>query len=56
VADNDRIVIDVDDPRIRRGPLRDLVRVVRGRQAASDVEELPDAVHPDKLLDRVGEE
>jgi hypothetical protein len=37
------VVIDVDDPARGRGPLRDLMGVVRRRQPAADIEELPDA-------------
>ena len=44
VADHHRIVVHVDDPRLRRGLLRDLVGVVGRRQAGADVQELADAV------------
>jgi len=43
VREHDRVVVDVDDPRVRGGPLRDLVGVVRGGDPGADVEELPDA-------------
>jgi hypothetical protein len=38
----DRVVVDVDHAGARRDGLRDLVGVVRGRDAGADVEELPD--------------
>jgi hypothetical protein len=43
VRQHDRVVVDVDDPRLRRRPLRHLVGVAGGGQAGADVEELPEA-------------
>jgi hypothetical protein len=67
---DDGIVIDVDNARVRRCRKHDLVRIVGGRDACADVEKLPDpglggqesgrpgeerAVGPDRLDDsRVG--
>ena len=42
VRQHDGVVVDVDDPAVRRGALGDLVGVVRGRDPGADVEELPD--------------
>ena len=42
VGEHERVVVDVDDPGGRGDALRDLVHVVRGRQAGADVEELRD--------------
>jgi hypothetical protein len=41
VHQHQRVVVDVDDPGVRRHPLGDLVRVVRRGQAGTDVEKLP---------------
>jgi hypothetical protein len=43
VQDDDRVAVNVDDPRVRVGGLGDLVDVGGGGQARADVEELPDA-------------
>ena len=43
VGEDQRVVVDVDDPGVGGDPLGDLVGVVRGGQAGADVEELPDA-------------
>ena len=43
VGQHDGVVVDVDDPAVRRDPLRDLMGVVGGRDPGADVEELPDA-------------
>ena len=40
VTEHERVVIGVHDPAAGRGPLGDLVGVVRGGQARADVEEL----------------
>ena len=42
MGQDDRVVVDVDDLRVRGDPLGDLVRVVGGRQAGADVQELAD--------------
>ena len=41
--ENDRVVVHIHDPGVRRDRLGNLVRVVRRRNACPDVEELPDA-------------
>jgi hypothetical protein len=46
VAQHHRVVVDVDDPRLRRGCLGDLVGIARGRQPRADVEKLS---HPGRL-------
>jgi len=51
VRENDGVVVDVDDPRVRGDALGDLVDVLRGGQPGADVEELPDAVPPGQLRD-----
>jgi hypothetical protein len=38
---DDRVVVHVDDPGVRRGPSGDLVHVPCGRDAGADVDELP---------------
>jgi hypothetical protein len=43
LAEHDRVVVHVDDPRIRGHGLGDLMGVVRGRDAGLDIEELADA-------------
>jgi hypothetical protein len=43
VRQDDRVVVDVDDARVRCCPLGDGVDVVAVRDAGADVEELPDA-------------
>ncbi len=43
VADDQRVMVNVDDPRLRGGALRHVVRVVGGGQPGSDVKELADA-------------
>jgi hypothetical protein len=40
--ENDRVIVDVDDPAPRRHRLSHLVRVIRRRNAGADVQELPD--------------
>jgi hypothetical protein len=37
------VIVDIDNLRLRGGPLRDLVGVLHGRQPGADVEELADA-------------
>ena len=44
VGHDERVVVDVDDPRLRGDVLGDLVGVRRGRDSGTDVEELPDPV------------
>jgi hypothetical protein len=51
-----RVVVDVDDARLRSHPLGDLVGVVGGGQAGADVEELPDAGLTGQVTHRAGEE
>jgi hypothetical protein len=41
VREHDRVVVDVDDPALRRDLLGDLVGVARRGDAGADVEELP---------------
>jgi hypothetical protein len=53
---HDGVVVDVDDPAVRRLALGDLVGVVRGRDAGADVEELPDAGLPGQVPHRPGQE
>jgi hypothetical protein len=43
VGEHDRVVVDVEDPRVGCRGLRELVEVGLGRDARADVEELPDA-------------
>jgi hypothetical protein len=43
VGDDDLVDVDIYDPSVGRIGLRDLVHVALGRQAAADVDELPDA-------------
>jgi hypothetical protein len=43
VNHDQRVVVDVDHPGLRRYALGDFVGVVGGRQARADVQELPDA-------------
>ena len=54
-GDDGRIVVNVDDPRVRNGGLGDLVDVVGGGQAGSDVKELAHA-RGRQLLHRGGQE
>ena len=56
VGQHQGVVVDVDDAGLRRYPLRDLVGVVRGRQAGADVEELPDARLVGQVGDAAGQE
>jgi hypothetical protein len=42
VHQDQRIVVDIDDPRLRGHRLGDLMRIVRGGQPGTDVEELAD--------------
>src|SRR5690606_11027864 len=43
VHQHDRVVVHVDDPRVGRCRLRDLVHVRRRRNSGADVKELPDS-------------
>ena len=56
VGQHDRVVVDVDDPAVRRDALRDLVGVVGGGDPGADVQELPDSGLPGQEADRAGEE
>jgi hypothetical protein len=56
VAEDDGIVVDVDDARDRGRVLRDLVGVVRTGQAGADVEELPDTRLSRQVADRAAKE
>jgi hypothetical protein len=56
VGEHDGVVIDVDDPRVRRDRLGDLVGVVRRRNAGADIEELPDSCFVGQVADRPGQE
>ncbi len=49
MREHDRVVVHVDHPGARRGPVRDLVHVVGGGQARADVEQLPDAGLADQV-------
>jgi hypothetical protein len=50
------VVVDVDDAGLRGDRLSDLMRVVGGRQAAADVEELADPRLAGQVSDHAGEE
>ena len=56
VREHDRVVVDVDHPRLGGDGLRHLVGVVRRRQAGADVEELADALARRQVAHRAGEE
>jgi hypothetical protein len=51
-----RIVVDVDDARLRCDLLGHLMRVVEGGQSRSDVEELPDSDLRGQVTDGTDEE
>jgi hypothetical protein len=48
VGNHDRIVVDIDDLRVRVDLVSDLMHVVLGRQAGPDVQELTDALLREK--------
>ena len=50
------VVVDVDDPRLRRHALGDPVGIARRRQAGPDVQELPDARPGGEVMHGRGEE
>jgi hypothetical protein len=50
-----RVVVDVDDPALRRRVLGDLVGVVRRREAGPDIQELPHAHVERQVADRPAE-
>ena len=56
VRKHDRVVVDVQDPALRRDALGDLVHVVQRRDPGADVEELADAGLADEVVDRPDEE
>jgi hypothetical protein len=56
VGEHHRVVVDVDDPGVGRGPLRDFVGVVGRGQAGSDVKELPHAVAGRELVHALDDE
>ena len=56
VDQHDRVVVDIDDPALRRHRLGDLVGVVGGGQAGADVEELADARLTGQVPDRADQE
>jgi hypothetical protein len=56
VGEDDRVVVDVDDPGLRRDGLGDLVGIARGGNAGADVEELPDARVGGEVADGASEE
>ena len=56
MGQHDGVVVDVDDPAVRRHALGHLVGVVGGRDAGADVEELPDAQLGGEEADRTAEE
>jgi hypothetical protein len=43
---HDGVVVDMDNPGIWRKTPRNLMRVIRGRNAGADVEKLPDPLVP----------
>ncbi len=43
VDQHERIVVDIDDPRLGRDPLGDFMRVINCRQPGPDIEELADS-------------
>jgi hypothetical protein len=49
------VVVDVDDPGLRRHPLRYLVGVVHGGQPGADVQELTDPRLAGQITDDAGE-
>lgn len=51
-----RVIVHVDDARLRRDPLSDLVSVVRRRQAGADVQELANARLASQVADRADQE
>ena len=56
VAQDDRVVVDVDDPGLRRDRLGDLVDVAAGRHAGADVEELTQAGLAGQVAGSAGQE
>ena len=56
VGEDDRIVVDVGDPRLRCDGLGNLVSIARGGDAGPDVEELPDARVGGEVADGASEE
>ena len=56
MQDDDRVAVNVDDPRIRVGRLGDLVNVGGGGQARADVEKLPDTPLGGEEMDDPAEE
>jgi len=55
VREDEGVVVDVDDPAVRRGGLGHFMGVVRGGQPGADVQELADALGPGQVPDRPGE-
>jgi hypothetical protein len=55
VDQHERVVVHVDDLRLGGEPLGDLVRVLGGRQAGADVQELADAGLAGQVADRPAE-
>ena len=49
---HERVVVDVEHPRIRVDELGNLVRIVRRRQSGPDVDELPHPVAPRQVPHR----
>jgi len=56
VRQYERIVVDIDDAALRRDRLRDLMGVVEGGQAGTDVEELPNPRFAGEVCDDADEE
>ena len=56
MREDEGVVVDVDDPRLGRDALGDLVGVVGRGQAGADVEELPDAGLSRQVAHRTTEE
>jgi hypothetical protein len=51
VREHDRVVVDIDDTRLRCDGLRDLVHVTRRGQTGPDVDELADTHLADEVPD-----
>ena len=56
VRQHDRVVVDVDDPGLRAGVQRDLVRVAHRGQSGADVDDLLDSGLADQVADHPAEE
>ena len=56
MSQHDRVVVDVDDPGVRRDRLGDFMGVVRRWNPGSDVQELPDPCFAGKIAHGPGQE